>query len=34
VTLPDKPGLGYDIIWEYIQDNSLSPDLQPVLAAG
>jgi L-alanine-DL-glutamate epimerase-like enolase superfamily enzyme len=33
VTLPDKPGLGYDIIWEYIQDNSLSPDLQPVLAA-
>jgi hypothetical protein len=27
------PGLGYDVVWDYIQDNTLSPERQPALAA-
>jgi len=33
ITLPAAPGLGYDIIWDYIQDNIVSVDRQPALAA-
>jgi L-alanine-DL-glutamate epimerase-like enolase superfamily enzyme len=33
ITLPRAPGLGYDIVWEYIEDNLLSPERQPALAA-
>jgi L-alanine-DL-glutamate epimerase-like enolase superfamily enzyme len=33
VTLPSAPGLAYDIVWEYIEDNTLASDRQPVLAA-
>ena len=25
VSLPTKPGLGYDIVWDYIKDNTIKP---------
>lgn len=33
ITLPSAPGLGYDIVWEYIAENTLAADRQPALAA-
>jgi hypothetical protein len=26
ITLPTTPGLGYDIVWDYIHENSLLPE--------
>ena len=28
VALPSKPGLGYDILWDYIEDNELATEEQ------
>ena len=34
ITLPSTPGLGYEIVWDYVQDNLVSVvDRQPALAA-
>jgi L-alanine-DL-glutamate epimerase-like enolase superfamily enzyme len=34
ITLPSAPGLGYEIVWDYVQDNLVSVvDRQPALAA-
>jgi len=33
ITLPSAPGLGYEIVWDYIQDNVISADRQSALAA-
>jgi L-alanine-DL-glutamate epimerase-like enolase superfamily enzyme len=32
VTLSNIPGLGYDVVWDYIDDNSLAPERSPALA--
>ena len=32
ITLPAAPGLGYELVWEYIEDNVLSPERQAALA--
>ena len=31
ISMPTAPGLGYDIVWEYIKDNLLTADRQPAL---
>ena len=33
ITLPKAPGLGYEIVWDYIHDNTLSADREPALAS-
>jgi L-alanine-DL-glutamate epimerase-like enolase superfamily enzyme len=33
ITLPKTPGLGYEIVWDYIDDNALSGDPQTLMAA-
>jgi len=33
ITLPSAPGLGYDIVWEYIEDHTVSSHRQPAVAA-
>jgi L-alanine-DL-glutamate epimerase-like enolase superfamily enzyme len=33
VTLPAAPGLGYELVWDFIDDNRLSADRTPTLAA-
>jgi len=32
ITLPSAPGLGYDLVWEYINDNTVSAERTPALA--
>jgi L-alanine-DL-glutamate epimerase-like enolase superfamily enzyme len=32
ITLPAAPGLGYELVWEYIEDNLLSAERAPALA--
>jgi L-alanine-DL-glutamate epimerase-like enolase superfamily enzyme len=32
ITLPNAPGLGYEIVWDYIEANTLSPDRQAAMA--
>ena len=34
VTLPQLPGLGYDILWDYVRDNTVGPPGVPDAAAG
>jgi L-alanine-DL-glutamate epimerase-like enolase superfamily enzyme len=33
ITLPKAPGLGYEIVWDYIHANTLSADREPALAS-
>jgi L-alanine-DL-glutamate epimerase-like enolase superfamily enzyme len=33
ITLPKAPGLGYEIVWDYIEDNKLRPGHEAALAA-
>jgi L-alanine-DL-glutamate epimerase-like enolase superfamily enzyme len=32
ITLPSAPGLGYDLVWDYINDNTISAERAPALA--
>jgi len=33
INLPQAPGLGYELVWDYINDNRVAADHDPVAAA-